>query len=129
MTTQRMQDRAVRWQAVYDAALAAGRAAGQAAKPTPMRVQEHTSAGPRLVDVVPEGPCGYAWVKIRPANSPFARWLKQQQIVDRLAYGGGYEIWVDEYGQSVERKLAHARAMAAVLVLYGVDAVAQSRLD
>jgi hypothetical protein len=55
-------------------------------------------------------------------------WLKAQGIGSK-GYYGGYEIWVREFGQSVDRKYAFAQAFAQVLGKYGIEASAGSRLD
>jgi hypothetical protein len=84
----------------------------------------------RAVWFEPEGLCGFAWVKVTPGNSSFAKWLLKQKIVSGGAYGGGVDIWVSAFGQSYERKDAYAQAMAKVLVEeLGIKAYAQSRLD
>lgn len=74
------------------------------------------------------GLCGFAWVKITPARGAFVNWLKSQGIGDN-GYYGGYEIWVREFGQSVDRKQAFATAFAEVLKKYGIEAYGASRLD
>lgn len=114
---------------IYRAASAAGRAAGQAHSPTPMGVYPVDLRGNRLgpTEVVEDGVCGFAWVKIA-GNTSFGRWAKKEGIA-RSAYGGGLQIWISDYGQSMERKEAHARAMAKVLNNNGVKAYAQSRMD
>ena len=75
-----------------------------------------------------EGLCGFAWVNISPARGAFVNWLKAQGIGSK-GYYGGYEIWVREFGQSVDRKSAFAGAFAQVLGKYGIEASAGSRLD
>jgi len=75
-----------------------------------------------------EGLCGFAWVNISPARGAFVNWLKAQGIGSK-GYYGGYEIWVREFGQSVDRKAAFAGAFAQVLGKYGIEASAGSRLD
>ena len=75
-----------------------------------------------------EGLCGFAWVNISPARGAFVNWLKSQEIGSK-GYYGGYEIWVREFGQSVDRKSAFAGAFAQVLGKYGIEASAGSRLD
>jgi hypothetical protein len=77
---------------------------------------------------VSDGACGFAWVVIRPGNSSLARQAVKLGI-GRSAYGGGVSIWVDAHGQSAQRKAGHARAYAAVLREYGVNASSESRLD
>jgi len=75
-----------------------------------------------------DGLCGFAWVNISPARGAFVNWLKAQGIGSK-GYYGGYEIWVREFGQSVDRKAAFASAFAEVLNKYGINAYGQSRLD
>lgn len=110
---------------LYEKAYSAGCAAALAAKPATMVVT--SAGGERWVE--PEGMCGFAWVKIRPGNSPFARWLKKTGKVRGAAYNGGVDIWISDYNQSYERKRAHADAMAEVLRDAGITAFADSRLD
>jgi hypothetical protein len=75
-----------------------------------------------------EGVCGFAWVTVRPATTGFARWLLKSKRA-RVGYHGGAQIWVHDFGQSMARKEAYARAFAKVLVEAGYSAVADSRLD
>ena len=75
-----------------------------------------------------DGLCGFAWVNISPARGAFVNWLKAQGIGSK-GYYGGYEVWVREFGQSVDRKYAFAQAFAQVLGKYGIEASAGSRLD
>jgi hypothetical protein len=108
---------------------AAGMAAGRTVQCEPMGVARVNADGSRtLVDIVPDGPCGFAWITIRPGNSSFAIWAKRNRIADR-AYGGGVSIWVGEFGQSMTRKQAYAYAYAGVLQDAGVKAYSGSRMD
>ena len=75
-----------------------------------------------------EGLCGFAWINISPARGAFVTYLKSINVGGK-AYYGGYEIWVREFGQSVDRKEAFAGAFAEVLRKYGINASAGSRLD
>lgn len=120
--------------ALYAKAKAAGLAAGEAAVPVPMVVKNDDvmvngrglEGGPWFV---PEGACGFAWVKIRPGNCPFANFLKKEGIVRGAAYDGGVDIWIGEFNQSVARKEACAYKMAEILAAAGLNASANSRLD
>lgn len=98
-------------------AKAAGLAAGEAAIPVPMNVTRvdlrDRPIGPTYH--VPEGACGFAWVNVKPGTSQFARWLKAEGYAWADSYYGGVTIWVGEHGQSVARKEAHAKALAADL--------------
>ena len=110
---------------LYHNAYQAGLIAGRAENPSPMNVI-NPSNGQQWH--VPEGACGFAWVKIRPATSSFARYLLKQKLA-RTSYSGGLEIWIGEHGQSVDRKLAHAQKMADIFKANGIQAHAFSRLD
>jgi len=110
--------------AIWDEANTVGLAAGRACRPIPMTVLQDG----RVVEVVDDGMCGFGWVKIRPANGKFARWLKAQNIGHK-AYDGGWDVSVHAFGQSWERKSATAAAMADVLVKHGIDATSHNRID
>jgi hypothetical protein len=112
-------------------AVAAGLAAGGASKPNPMIVQEIGAGGAVKQEwFESEGACGFAWVNVCPGNSPFANWLKLNGFA-RKAYGGGVDIWISDFGQSVDRKEACASAMAKALQMeLGLSSIsACSRLD
>lgn len=119
--------------ALYAEADAAGKAAAEAAIPVPIVVGEETSPFSGQVDYskptyfVSEGLCGFAWVNFK-GNTAWGRWAKKNGVATP-AYGGGLQVWVRGYGQSVTRKEAYADAFAAVLRDNGVDAYAGSRLD
>lgn len=78
---------------------------------------------------VPQGVCGFAWVNIRPGNSSFARWCTKNSKGRPNSYEGGVNVWVHQFGQSMECKEAYARAFAAVLTEAGIKAYAGSRMD
>jgi hypothetical protein len=118
---------------LYAKAEAAGMAALVACKPRPMVVQRHVSEFDDNSPVaeqwfVPDGVCGFAWVKVRPATSTFARWLKEHKGWEK-AYHGGIDMWVHHGDQSMARKEAYANAFAAVLQAAGINAIAGSRID
>jgi len=112
--------------AIWAEAWTAGVMAGLACRPTPMVILG--SSDRRVIDVVNDGMCGFAWVKVRPANSKMARWLKSQNLGYK-AYDGGWDVSVHDFGQSWERKSAAARAIADVLVKHGIDATSHNRID
>lgn len=115
-------------------AYAEGRKAGVACRPVPMVVGQAKSLTSSEIDYskpvyhCDDGACGFAWVKIRPATTPFARWLKKNGYA-RPAYNGGLDIWISDFNQSVDRKHAMACAMAKVFQEAGITAYADSRLD
>lgn len=118
---------------IYTSASIAGREAAEAAVPTPMIVGTAVGLSTEIDYSKPtyrvnEGVCGFAWVTIRPGNSPFANWLKKNNLA-RKAYGGGVQIWIGDYNQSMTRKEEHAYAMARVLTDNGITAYAGSRMD
>lgn len=120
-------------QALFELAQDAGRAAARGTTPTPMVVQERVSplndsSAIRREWVVDDGPCGFAWVTIRPGTSRFARFLTRKGLA-RSAYGGGVQVSIRDYNQSLMRKSAHASAMARVLRENGIDAWDDSRMD
>lgn len=121
------------FQTIFNEAMKRGREAAQACRPTPMMVAQHASplddASPIEKSwIVEGGVCGFAWIVIRPATSAFARWLKKQRH-GGVGYYGGLEVAISDYGQSMEKKEAHARAMSKYLQSVGIKAYAQSRMD
>jgi hypothetical protein len=113
---------------IWAEAWTAGIMAGLACRPTPMIVEYHKSKTLYVAEVVDDGACGFAWVKIRPANGKMARWLKAQDKGHK-GYNGGWEVSIHDFGQSLERKSATARATADVLCKHGIDATSYSRID
>lgn len=113
---------------LYHQANVTGLAAGRESVPTPMVVVGGVPGGAQQRWVVDEGPCGFAWVVVRPGNSSFARWLVKEDLASKHYYGG-VSIWTKEFGQSMTRKDAYARAFAEVLQGAGIDAHADSRMD
>jgi hypothetical protein len=118
------------FEALWTKASAAGMAAGAAVKPQGMAVM----AGKQLVEEVPEGPFGFAWV-VTPGNIPFVNWMKREAKAGRQKspaknyYGGMIVLWVSAFGQSYDRKVACAEAFAKTLIDAGIDAHVESRLD
>lgn len=120
--------------ALHRRAHEAGLRAGTDAVPTTMVVTEHLnpfddeSPVARQYAPVTEGACGFAWISL-PGTTSFARTMKAVGVA-KAAYGGGYHIWVRDFGQSMERKSAYARAYVSVLREAGMQKVyAESRLD
>lgn len=142
--------------AILQEAHAAAVAAVAAVKPTPMVVVQRENPFDDKSPIVKQyepvegGVCGFAWINIRPATQAFARYLKERfdphtgpngkrkpvgvnagdlDYYGHAGYYGGFELSVGYYGQSMERKLAHAQAFAEVLNKHGVKAYASSRMD
>lgn len=119
---------------IYTEADIAGRAAVANLKTQPMMVTEHSNLLDDSSSVVnqyyvEDGVCGFAWVKIRPARGKFVKWLKDNRIGRANSYEGGYDIWISDYNQSMQKKAAYARAFAKVLVEKGIKAYGESRMD
>jgi hypothetical protein len=119
---------------LFSRAKAADMEAGKAAVPPVMVIAEADvlsgaplPGGKRWVE--PEGPCGFAWVNVKPGNSSFARWLVKNGYSSGKSYYGGVDIWVSEFNQSMVRKEAAANAMARVLSEAGIRAYPMSRMD
>lgn len=110
-----------KWAALFDIAHKAGIEAAEAWVATPMKVEGYP--------VIMDGYCGYAHIHIPDARRDFARW------VVRLDKGykhhkSGAMIFADVEGsQSIEKKLAYAKAFAAVLQFNGVKCTVDSRFD
>ncbi len=124
------------FQQILDEAIAAGMAAGQRKTPIPMVVEQHSSPLDDNSPVeqqwtVPDGVCGFAWVRITPATCSFVKFLKSKNMGSYSDYQGGWIIWVQEFNQSYERKMAYADAFAGVIQHYikGVSCYASGRLD
>lgn len=120
--------------ALFERARAAAMAAGEAAIPRPMIVSEADGLSDRPKPggqswYVADGACGFAWVIVKPGNSPFANFLKKEDLASKDHYYGGVSIWIREFNQSVTRKEAAAYAMAKVLNEAGIKASAMSRMD
>lgn len=127
----------------YDALLKtahdAGMVAGNAATPTPMIVGTPTTPFGSDIDaslptyLVDGGPCGFAWVQVT-GNTSFGYWVRRTEMPSgkkfrRSQYHGGYRMSVQEFGQSMERKVAYVRAFVKVLREAGIDAFCDSRMD
>jgi len=120
--------------ALYRKAQEAGAAAASECRPTPMVVEQHAnmmddSSPVEKSWVVAGGVCGFAWVRIRPASSSFARWVIAQELGRTDSYAGGVIISARVGGQSLEIQEAWARAFARVLCEAGVEAHVDSRMD
>lgn len=108
------------FQDIYDRAVAKGRDAGNSCIPTPMTVIQRSNplddrSAVVYRETVDDGPCGFAWIIVKPGTSKFARWLKEKGYARPDSYYGGVSIWIKDYSQSMMRKEAHAMAMAKEL--------------
>jgi hypothetical protein len=130
------QGRYAQYELIWRRAHGAGLDAGEACTPTPMVVSQHAnplndSSPVSKAWFVGDGACGFAWVVVRPGNCAFAKWLVKNGHA-RKAYGGGVQVWVSQFSQSMARKEAYASAFAKVVTaagLPGVTAYSNSRMD
>ena len=120
---------------LFSRAQEAGRIAAEACVPQPMYVVQRENplddSSPIIKRYAPvmSGVCGYAWTIVKPGNGSFARHLKKLGLARTSEYYGGVMVSVSGYGQSYEKKSAHAAAFAKVLQEAGIKAYSMSRLD
>lgn len=120
------------YSALFAKADAAGKAAANGCQPTPMIVGTAKGFSNEIdfrqpTYFVADGVCGFAWVSFA-GNTAWGRWAKKAKLA-RSGYPKGLQIWISDYGQSMQLKEAYARAFAAVLQDAGIDAYAGSRMD
>ena len=76
-------------------------------------------------------PCGFALVRIRPARGALVNHWKSLGIGHVDNFNGGYVVY-NPSGNStqwMDAKMAGARAFAEILRKYGINAIAESRVD
>jgi len=111
-----------------------GMDAGRGSTPTPMIVGSPSTPFGSDIDYskpthfVESGVCGFAGVVIKPARGKFVSYLKSLGMGHKHYYGGWY-VSVHEFGQSLTRKEAYARAYAKVLSEEGMSCYVDSRMD
>lgn len=133
-----------RWQALMDAAHAAGIEAGETCQPRPMIVTASNSRGEIVREYyVEEGVCGFAYVNLYPKpggeSRRFINWATGRTksrhgcpFAIRKSYQGGYSLFVIDFGQSMARKERYAHAFAEILREAGIDGLqvfSSSRMD
>lgn len=74
-------------------------------------------------------PCGFAWVKIKPARGQFVRILKSMGVGRTDSYYGGYLIYPSNFCQNMDAKAAGCEALVNVLKKHGVKAHVVTRID
>jgi len=82
-----------------------GQRAAKECNPTLMSISGYPSSFPV---------CGFAWVRVSPGTSKFARFLVKSGMASK-SHSGGVDIWIDEFDQSYDLKLAYARSFADTL--------------
>lgn len=78
-------------------------------------------------------PCGFAWIRIKPARGKFVTYLKANKIGRGDEYFGGHLISATQIsgwnGQNMDSKEAICRAAVEVLAKYGINCDIVSRID
>jgi hypothetical protein len=117
---------------LYQSAHAAGNAAVESTVVRPMIVRwvDPVSMNGEAVQeyIVDDGVCGFASVIVKPANSAFAKYLKDNHGAYK-SYYGGVSLSINDYNQSLQKKEAYATAFAGVLTDAGINAYVDSRMD
>jgi hypothetical protein len=101
--------------------------------------QEASKATQAYLDKHPDQwyPCGFAWVKIRPANGSFVKAMKEADLGSTDDYAGGFQIYnpSGNHTQCMDAKYEGAEIFAEILNKWFTDrgmkqrASAQSRID
>src|SRR5690606_4731782 len=66
-------------------------------------------------EFVSDGPCGFAYVKVKPANCAFAKFLVKEGLARKWSGEPGVVMSIRGYNQSMQRKEAYAFAFSRVL--------------
>ena len=76
-------------------------------------------------------PCGFAWVRIKPARGKFVNYLKSINEGRTDEFAGGYVIYnpSTHTTQWMDAKYEGAKAFAEVLRAHGIKAQAECRMD
>lgn len=114
-----MNEQQKQHETLWDRALEAGITAGEAVIPRPLRIKGY--------EPILDGVCGFGYVNV-PGNTSFGRWVKKYGHGSK-SYRGGLDIYIGHFGQSYEKKLAMANAMAEVLRENDVAATARGNID
>lgn len=98
-----------------------------------LALQAASNAAQKLINENPDVwyPCGFAWVKIRPARGPVVKALKEMGLGSIDSYAGGYMVYNPSQNptQWMDAKIEGARAFADALKAMGVKATVESRID
>ena len=108
----------------FENALAEGIQAGKNAGVIPMEVY-----GKDRTYIVEGGPCGFAWIEIRPARGPLVTYLKKSGQGYYSEYNRCYIYSIFHFNQSMMRKEAMADKMAEYLRKCGYNVYSNSRID
>ena len=108
-----------RWAEIHTLAHENGVQRGNAKTPTPMVLEKWGT--------IWDGQCGFGWVSLPNARTPFARWALKSSI--GVPTRPGVQISSKLSTQSIEKNRAYAEGYAEVLKANGIECRAESRLD
>lgn len=108
-----------RWRKIHEMAHSCGMQRGEKKVPNPMILEKWGT--------IWEGICGFGWVSLPDARTPFARWALKEGI--GYATRPGVHISSKLQSQSVERNFSYAIGYAEVLRANGIECRAEKRLD
>jgi hypothetical protein len=76
-------------------------------------------------------PCGFSWVRFKPARGPIVAHLKSINIGYTDEYNGGYAVYNPSQNptQWMDAKMVGSRAFADVMKKYGIACQAEERID
>lgn len=78
-------------------------------------------------------PCGFAWLRIKPARGKLVSYLKEKKIGRTDEYFGGYLISATQLsgwnGQNMDSKESICNAAADVLKKHGIACSVVTRID
>lgn len=112
-------------QQIFEEAHLAGMKAVEELKVEPMVLFDPRSGQKWVID---DGPCGFAWVVIRPAKCEFARYMRERGLAHKHE-SPGVMYWIGDFNQSMQKKEAYASAFAKTLKEKGIEAYSASRMD
>ena len=72
---------------------------------------------------------GKAYVRIKPGTIKMARWLKSEDVaVPTEETSGGVLMEIHGYENSYDQRMAHAKGVADVFQMFGIDATVEGTL-
>lgn len=108
---------------VYEQANIKGMNAGCQYIPEPMIVGTPKTLFGNEIDYekpihyISDGVCGFAWIELGHANHKFCKWLLKHNYAHKNISRAGITIWIHDHNQSLDKKTAHASAMAEYINL------------
>lgn len=84
-------------------------------------------AGDEAAKLLPEwaGPCGFAWIIVKPGTSSFTRWLVRTGHAVPDPHYGGVNIPVMDHGQCMRAEVAYVHGFSTELSAYFPNLIIQ----